>query len=89
MNFQNPEDTICALSTAQGVGAISLIRLSGRSSIELINSLFSKNLSKVDTHTAHFGVIKDGKEIIDEVLVNIFRNPNRKQDALLGIITIL
>lgn len=75
MKFQNQDDTICALSTASGVGAISLIRLSGKNSIPIINAVFSKSLDKSGSHTAHFGRIKNGKELIDEVVVTIFRNP--------------
>lgn len=65
-------DTIVALATPQGVGAIGIIRLSGPKSISIISSVFSKDLSKEKSHTAHFGRIKDGKRILDEVLVTIF-----------------
>lgn len=76
MNFQNPEDTICALSTAEGVGAISLIRISGKQSFSIVSSLFDKKLDGESSHTAHFGAIKNGSEIVDEVLITIFKNPN-------------
>lgn len=76
MNFENPEDTICALSTPQGIGAISLIRLSGKKSFQIIEGIFSRNLKDAKSHTAHFGtIIKEGT-ILDEVVVTIFRNPN-------------
>lgn len=75
MNFQNQDETICALSTASGIGAISLIRLSGKSSFSIINSVFSKSLDKALSHTAHFGRILKDNEIIDEVVVTIFKNP--------------
>lgn len=68
-------DTIVAISTTTGVGAISIIRLSGEESADIINKVFSKNLSDVDSHTIHYGHIKDKEEVIDEVLVSIMRAP--------------
>lgn len=69
----NSQDTICAIATSSGVGAISIIRLSGSKSIEIINAVFSKNLSGKQSHTIHFGTISSKKgELIDEVLVSIF-----------------
>ena len=69
-------DTIAAISTSLGVGAISIIRISGDDSIKLINKIFKgKNLEKVESHTIHYGHIVDNEEIIDEVLVSIMRNP--------------
>ncbi len=68
-------DTIVAISTTTGVGAISIIRLSGPESIEIVSKVFTKDLSQVDTHTIHYGHIKDKEEIIDEVLVSIMRAP--------------
>lgn len=67
------QDTICALATANGIGAIGVIRISGNQSIMIVNQLFSKNLFKVPSHTVHFGTIasKQGN-LIDEVLVTIF-----------------
>lgn len=75
MNFQNPDDTIVAVSTPAGAGAIALIRISGKNSIGFISSIFSKNLDLTKSHTAHFGQIKDGNVIIDEVVVSVFRGP--------------
>lgn len=75
MNFQNPDDTIVAVSTPAGAGAIALIRISGKNSVGLISSIFSKNLDLTKSHTAHFGQIKDGNVIIDEVVVSVFRSP--------------
>jgi len=69
------EDTIAAISTALGVGAISIIRISGDKSLEIINKIFSKDLSKAKSHTIHYGNIIDNKEIIDEVLVSIMLAP--------------
>ena len=68
-------DTICAISTALGVGAISIIKISGPESISIVNKLFSNNIEKVDSHTIHYGYIKDNDEIIDEVLVSVMKAP--------------
>lgn len=69
-------DTITAISTALGVGAISIIRVSGKESIKIVNSIFQgKNLEQVSTHTIHYGKIIDNDEIIDEVLVSVMRTP--------------
>lgn len=70
------QDTICAISTAVGVGAISIIRVSGPESIGIVNKIFEgKNLSKVDSHTINYGFIKENEEYIDEVLVSIMKAP--------------
>lgn len=72
-----PDDTICALATPSGMGAIAVVRLSGSNSIDICNSIFpSKNLSKQKSHTIHFGTLRDEEQIIDEVLVSIFKNPH-------------
>ncbi len=69
-------DTIIALATPQGVGAIAVIRLSGKNAIKLTNEVFyGKNLEEQDSHTIHFGTIRDGDKIIDEVLVSLFIAP--------------
>lgn len=66
-------DTICAIATPNGVGALGIIRLSGPKSIAIVNACFSKNIQNAKTHTIHFGTIKNqSNEIIDEVLVSIF-----------------
>ena len=72
MNFGEHADTICALSTANGMGAIAVIRVSGPQALEISSRIFSKNLTKQTTHTTHFGYVKatDGK-VIDEVLVTV------------------
>ena len=73
------EGTIIANSSAPGSAAISIIRLSGKDSIEIVDSFFeSKNKIKlidVKSHTVHFGILSDGKKQIDEVLVSIFKSP--------------
>ena len=69
-------DTICAISTALGVGAISIIRVSGEEAINKVANLFDgKNLNEVKSHTIHYGHIISNGEIIDEVLVTILKAP--------------
>ena len=68
-------DTIAAISTALGVGAISIVRLSGEDSIDIANKVFSGNLTNALSHTIHYGYIKDNDEVIDEVLVSVMRAP--------------
>ncbi|MDD2504961.1 MAG: tRNA uridine-5-carboxymethylaminomethyl(34) synthesis GTPase MnmE [Bacilli bacterium] len=68
--------TICGISTSLGVGAISIIRMSGPDSIKIINNIFSgKNLLKVASHTIHYGFIMENSDKIDEVLVSIMKAP--------------
>lgn len=75
-SISEKEDTIIALATPQGVGAIAVIRLSGKDAIKLTNEVFAgKNLEKQDSHTIHYGTIRDGEKIIDEVLVSLFIAP--------------
>ena len=70
-------DTICAISTAQGVGAISIIRVSGEEAIKVVNKIFKgKNLTKVKTHTINYGHIVDNKKVVDEVLVSVMKKPH-------------
>jgi tRNA modification GTPase len=70
-------DTIVALATPAGTGAIGVIRLSGADAIQIANSIFTgKDLSKQASHTLHFGKISDGQVVIDEVLASIFIAPN-------------
>ncbi len=73
-------DTIVALATPSGAGAIAVIRLSGKDAITIaekqFKSISGKHLSKQKTHTIHLGHIIDGAKTIDEVLVSIFKNPN-------------
>lgn len=69
------EDTITAISTTTGVGAISIIRLSGIDAIKIVNKVFTKDLTNAESHTIHYGYIKDKEEKIDEVLVSIMRAP--------------
>lgn len=69
------EDTIVAISTSTGVGAISIIRLSGNDALNIASKVFTKDLAKVDSHTIHYGFIKDKNEKIDEVLVSVMKAP--------------
>jgi tRNA modification GTPase len=70
------DDTIAAISTSQGVGAISIIRVSGENSIKIVNKIFKgKDLTKVNTHTINYGHIVNNDEIIDEVLVSVMLSP--------------
>ena len=70
-------DTICAIATSQGVGAIAIIRVSGEEAISIVNKIFKgKNLENVDSHTINYGHIIDKENnIIDEVLVSVMKAP--------------
>lgn len=69
------DDTICAISTALGVGAISIIRVSGNDSINIVNKIFDRDLTNVLSHTINYGHIIDNNEIIDEVLISVMKSP--------------
>ena len=74
--FSGWDDTIVAVATPPGVGAIGVIRLSGKEAISIINQLFpSKDLLQQLSHTLHVGVIKENTAAIDEVVVSLFKNP--------------
>ncbi|MDB5282039.1 MAG: mnmE, partial [Bacteroidota bacterium] len=69
-------DTIVALATPQGIGAIGVIRLSGPQAISIAASVFKgKDLTKQKSHTIHYGHIMEGDNIIDEVMISLFRAP--------------
>ena len=76
----NRKDTIIALATAQGMGAIAVLRLSGEKAISLVDNYFAgvkgKKLADLPSHTIHLGNITDDNRIIDQVLVSIFKAPN-------------
>ncbi len=74
--FNQWDDTIAALATPQGVGALGVIRISGKNAIQIINHIFSKNIANVKSHTIHVGFIKNQHTIVDEVVVSVFRNPS-------------
>jgi len=67
--------TICALATAPG-GALGIIRISGPQALEILSRVFTKNLTEADGNTIHYGHIKDGEVVVDEVLVSVFRAPH-------------
>ncbi|MCC9167603.1 tRNA uridine-5-carboxymethylaminomethyl(34) synthesis GTPase MnmE [Pontibacter harenae] len=70
-------DTIVAVATAPGVGAIAVIRLSGPEAITITNSVFKgKDLTQQASHTLHFGTIRDNEKVLDEVLVSLFVAPH-------------
>ena len=68
-------ETICALATAAG-GAIGIIRISGPKSLEILSHVFTKDISNAQPYTIHYGNIKDGTKVVDEVLVSVFRAPH-------------
>lgn len=78
------DSTIAAISTPPGEGGISVIRVSGEKTFDIIGNIFSKiknrkqkiNLSELNSHTVHFGYIFDNVHLIDEVLLSIFKKPN-------------
>ena len=69
------EDTIVAISTSVGEGAISIIRLSGHDALNIASKVFTKDLTKVDSHTIHYGFITSNNEKMDEVLVSVMKAP--------------
>ena len=70
------EDTICAISTSTGIGAISIVRVSGPEAISIVNKIFKgKDLTKAESHTINYGHIVDEDTIVDEVLVSIMKAP--------------
>ena len=70
------EDTIAAIATPPGIGAIGVLRLSGDQSFEIVQKLFpSKNLKDQPAHTLHVGYLKEGKNVLDEVVISLFKKP--------------
>ena len=70
------DDTIVALATPPGVGAIGVVRLSGKNAFAIIDQLFpSKDLTDQPSHSLHVGFIHDEEKILDEVVVSIYKNP--------------
>lgn len=85
MQHLHQKDSIIALATPPGSGAIAVIRLSGIGVIELVNQVFQgKDLTRQTSHTIHFGTVHDGQRLLDEVLVSIFRAPKSftQEDAV-------
>ncbi|MEP0367448.1 MAG: tRNA uridine-5-carboxymethylaminomethyl(34) synthesis GTPase MnmE [Cyclobacteriaceae bacterium] len=78
-------ETIVALATPPGVGAIGVIRVSGPDTFAIVNGIFKgKDITTKPSHTIHFGTIRDGDAIIDEVLLSLFKAPNSftKEDVI-------
>lgn len=79
-NITTQDDTICAIATPSGVGAIAVIRISGNDTFSIVNTIFSpqskKPLEQAQANTIHYGWIKNNSRVIDEVLVSVFKNPN-------------
>lgn len=73
MNMMN--DTIAAIATANATGAVSIIRISGEEAILIASELINKDLSKKEGYTITFGTVQEDNEVVDEVLVSIFREP--------------
>ncbi len=70
------EDTIVALATPHGIGAIGIIRLSGTAAISIVNGLFpSKDLAVQPSHTVHVGLLKHQDKVLDEAVITLFKNP--------------
>lgn len=70
------DSTIAVISTALSPGAISIVRVSGDQAIEIVQKIFSRDIRHVPSHTIHYGyILDDDKEVVDEVLVSVFRGP--------------
>jgi tRNA modification GTPase len=70
------DDTIVALATAPGIGAIGVIRVSGSKTFEVVNQLFpSKDLPQQASHTIHVGLLKLGEQVLDEVVLSLYKGP--------------
>src|SRR5689334_21358935 len=75
-------DNICALATPAGMGAIAVIRISGPDAFTIAGKVFytaggkKKNFTTVKSHTLHFGTLRDGDVIVDEVLLSVFKSPH-------------
>ena len=76
MNVLVAQDTICALSTAPGLGAIAIIRVSGPDALEVVDSMFSKSLANKTKNGLYYGDLNDGDNLLDEVVISVFRGPH-------------
>jgi tRNA modification GTPase len=81
MRTPDLKETICAIATPAGTGAIAIIRLSGPESLVICEKVFTPKksglkITEADTHTIHFGTIGQKEELLDEVLVSVFREPH-------------
>jgi len=85
--FLNSDDTIAALATPPGIGAIAIIRISGKNSFAIADSIFKSKkdglkLADCKSHTIHFGTIVDADTVFDEVLVSLFKLRIRLQEKI-------
>jgi tRNA modification GTPase len=69
------EDTIVAISTALGIGAISIVRVSGNDTLNIVNKIYDQDITKYEANTINYGHIVDNGTVIDEVLVSVFKAP--------------
>lgn len=82
MHLPNRADTICALATAPGMGALAVIRISGKETFPILSRLFltmkgkQKDFSAVRPYSIHYGQIRDAEKVVDEVLISIFKTPH-------------
>ena len=76
MNVLVAQDTICALSTAPGLGAIAIIRVSGPEALDVVDSMFSKSLANKTKNGLYYGDLNDGDNLLDEVVISVFRGPH-------------
>ncbi len=75
--FSDWDDTIAAIATPPGIGAIGVLRLSGDQAFDIIQKLFpSKNLKDQNANTMHVGYLKEGENVLDEVVVSLFKKPH-------------
>ncbi len=70
------ERTICAISTPYGKGGIAVIRISGNQAIKICNKILNKDLSSIKGYQSCYGSVIENNKTIDDVIVNIFKNPN-------------
>ena len=80
----NMQDTIAAIATSLGVGAISIIRVSGPDAISIVDKIATSNLLNKKSHTINYSYIKDGEDLVDEVLISIMKAPKTftKEDVV-------
>ncbi|MCB9240166.1 MAG: tRNA uridine-5-carboxymethylaminomethyl(34) synthesis GTPase MnmE [Flavobacteriales bacterium] len=74
--MQSLLDTIAAPATPPGVSALAVIRISGADAVNVVNTCFSKDLSDAGGYTMHYGHVRDGEQVVDEVIVSVFRSPH-------------
>lgn len=82
LNLLNFSDTIIGIATPRGKGAIGVVRLSGKDSINLVQQIFSKPILEAPGGTFYYGNLYDSQEKLDDVIVSIFRAPNSIQGKI-------